>query len=57
MDEDVLIVVTNIVGATVRELRTTTNKTADIKLDYAPGIYLVSASTAHARYVTKVVVR
>ncbi len=57
MDEEVLIVVTNIVGETVRELRTATNRKAEIELDYAPGIYLVSASTAHERYVTKVVVR
>jgi len=57
IDEEVHIVITNIVGEKVNELHTVTNKTADIKLDYAPGIYLITAATAHERYVTKVVVR
>ncbi len=53
-DEEVHVVITNIVGEKVRELITTTNKATDIKLDHAAGIYLISATTEHGRYVAKV---
>ena len=55
-DEEVHIVMTNIVGEKVGEWITTTNKSIDIRLNHAPGIYLLSASTAHGRYIAKVVV-
>ena len=55
-DEEVHVVITNIVGEKVKEFITTTNKSVDIKLNPAAGIYLLSASTAHGRYIAKVVV-
>jgi parallel beta-helix repeat protein len=55
-DEEVHVVVTNILGEKVREFITTTNKAVEIKLDQAAGIYLLSASTEHGRYIAKIVV-
>ena len=54
-DEPVQLTITNVVGDKVRELVTTSNKTTEIKLDDAAGIYFVSASTATGNYVVKVV--
>ncbi len=56
IDEEVHVMVTNIVGEKVKEFTTATNAMFDIKLNSAPGIYLLSAFTAHGRYVAKVVV-
>ncbi|MFI5196568.1 MAG: Ig-like domain-containing protein [Chitinophagales bacterium] len=55
-DEEVHVVITNIVGEKVIEFITTTNKAVEIKLDPAAGIYLLSASTSHGRYISKIVV-
>jgi len=55
--EQVHIAITNIVGATVREWVTTTNRQEDLRLDAPPGIYLVTATTTTGKYVAKVVVR
>jgi hypothetical protein len=55
-DEEVHVMVTNIVGEKVQEFITTTNKAVDIKLNPSAGIYLLSASTASGKYVTKIVV-
>jgi hypothetical protein len=55
-DEDVHIVITNIVGAVVKESTTKTNINAEISLNKAPGIYILTAISAHAKYVAKVVV-
>ncbi len=55
LDEEVHVVITNIAGAKVREFTTTTNKVVGIKLEPASaGIYLLSATTAHGKYVAKV---
>jgi len=56
IDEAVQVTVTNIIGQKVNEFTTTTNKTIDIKLDKASGIYTLSATTEHGNYVVKVVV-
>ena len=56
IDEEAHIVVTNLLGEKVSEFITTTNKAVDVKLNPAAGIYLLSATTAHGRYVAKVVV-
>jgi hypothetical protein len=55
-DEDVRIVITNIVGAVVKEATTKTNINAEISLNKTPGIYILTAISAHAKYVAKVVV-
>ena len=56
-DEEVQIVITNIVGEKVKTFATTTNKAVDIKLNEAPGIYLLSAATAQGMYNAKILVR
>ena len=57
IDEDVHVVVTTIVGDKVKDFTTNTNKVVEIKLNPATGIYLLSATTSHGRYDTKIVVR
>ena len=52
--EEVHVVITNIVGQKVSEFITVTNKPVDIKLNAATGIYLLSATTSHGKYVSKV---
>ncbi len=56
-DDEVHVVITNIIGTKVKEFAATANKAFDIQLDPAAGIYLLSATTAHGRYVEKVIVR
>lgn len=56
-DEEVRIAITNIVGERVKELRASTNKSTQVKLDAAPGIYFVTARTSSGVWSGKVVVR
>jgi hypothetical protein len=56
VDEEVQIIIVNVLGEKVKEFVTTTNKVVDLKLGEAPGVYLLSASTAHGRHVAKVIV-
>jgi hypothetical protein len=56
IDEEVHVVVTNLVGEKVKEFTTKTNNTVDVKLNTAAGVYLLSASTDHGKYIAKVVV-
>jgi len=55
-DEQAQVVITNIVGEKVKEFTIATNKDAEIKLNQAPGLYFISATTAQGKYVAKVVV-
>ncbi len=55
-DEQVMVVVTNIIGKKVKEFTTTTNKATDVQLNTAPGIYLLTATTSNGRYVVKITV-
>lgn len=55
-NEQVNVVITNILGEKVIEFTTTTNTTMEIKLDQAPGVYILSAITNRGSYVTKVMV-
>ncbi|MCD6011137.1 MAG: surface protein [Flavipsychrobacter sp.] len=55
-DEQVMVVVTNIIGKKVKEFTTTTNKATDVQLNTAPGIYLLTATTTNGRYVVKITV-
>lgn len=55
--EQVTIVVTNVAGEKVTELTTTTNTTVELKLNQPSGIYFLSATTAHERYVSKIMVQ
>jgi trimeric autotransporter adhesin len=51
------VVITNIVGETVKEYTTTTNKAVDIKLDRPTGIYFLTAKTATGIYVSRVMIQ
>ncbi len=55
-EEAVHVVIMNVIGERVKEFNTTTNKVIDIQLGNAAGIYLLSATTANNRYVTKVII-
>jgi type IX secretion system substrate protein len=56
-EEKVDVVISNVLGERVATLSTTTNKPTDLKLDLAPGIYLVSATAAGGVYNAKFIVR
>ncbi|MCW3122131.1 MAG: surface protein [Flavipsychrobacter sp.] len=51
------VVITNIVGATVSEFTTTTNKTVDVTIDRPIGIYFLTARTVSGIYTTKIMVQ
>jgi uncharacterized protein YjdB len=55
-DEQAQVVVTNITGARVSELTTTTNQATEIRLNAPPGMYLLSVRTLSGSYVAKVTV-
>ena len=55
-NESAEVRVTNILGETVRKFTTVTNKDNQVRIDTAPGIYLVSVATADGNYLAKVVV-
>jgi hypothetical protein len=50
------IAVTNIIGARVKEYNTLTNQELNIALGCAPGIYFITATTAHGRFAQKMLV-
>jgi hypothetical protein len=50
------ISVTNLLGEKIMELNTLTNKDAEIKLNYAPGVYMVTATDESGKYFAKVVI-
>lgn len=54
-NEPAYVVVTNLVGEKVKEFIINTNSPQEVRLDRkAAGIYLLSATTAHGRYVAKI---
>ncbi|MCD6011409.1 MAG: hypothetical protein K0Q79_1271 [Flavipsychrobacter sp.] len=55
-DEQVQVVVTDVTGARVHELTTTTNKETNISLHVPPGMYLVQIATADKQWVRKILV-
>ncbi len=55
-DEQVTIDVTNMVGEKVKEIIAATNSAVDVRLNVAAGVYLLSGTTAHGKYVAKVTV-
>lgn len=56
IDEEAHIIVTNIVGAKVREFTIKTNEVNDITLNQPPGVYFLSATTLNTKYFVKIVV-
>jgi len=53
-EEQAIITITNIVGEKVKEFTIATNKAGDIKLYEPMGVYILSATTSHGKYVTKI---
>lgn len=51
------VVVTNIIGATVAEFTTVTNKATDVRIDRPAGIYLLTARTSSGVYVSRISVQ
>ncbi len=55
-NEPASIIITNIVGEKIKGINTLTNTPVPIKLDVAAGVYLISGTTVHGKYVVKVTV-
>ena len=55
-NEDATVVITDILGEKVKEINTITNTTAQIQIDNPPGMYFISAASAHGTQSAKVVV-
>ena len=56
-DEAVKVVITNVVGATVKELTTKTNKQTEVSLAQPQGMYFITATTATGSNTAKIIVR
>ncbi len=56
VNEQVDVVISNVLGETVRTFTTTTNKQTELSLNIPAGIYLMSANTAHGKRTARVVV-
>ncbi|MCD6011217.1 MAG: surface protein [Flavipsychrobacter sp.] len=56
IDEQVDVVITNVLGETVKVFTTTTNRQTEVAFGMPAGIYLMSANTAHGRRTARVVV-
>lgn len=50
------IIITNMAGEQIKEMTTTTNGPTDLRLNAAPGIYFLSAVTAHNSWNVKLVI-
>ena len=55
-NETAQIVISNIVGEKVKEITALTNKVTEVNLGQAPGIYILSVTTASGKYVARVIV-
>jgi hypothetical protein len=56
VDEQMTVVITNVLGEKVKEFTANTNSETEVMLNQPAGIYMVSAITAHGKYVSKIVV-
>jgi hypothetical protein len=54
--EEAHIVITNIMGATIKEMTTNTNATIEIQLDVPAGVYFLNAVTKEGEYNKKIIV-
>ena len=55
-EEPAQVVITDVMGAQVKEISMTTNHPASIKLQSPPGVYFLNAVTAHGVWSEKVVI-
>ena len=56
IDEQAVVVVTDMVGVKVKEITVLTNKETEIILDVPRGVYLLSVMTSEGRHVERIVV-
>jgi hypothetical protein len=56
INTDVNVVITNVVGAKVKEFTTTTNRSTDVQLDQPAGMYIITASTDAGTYTSKIMI-
>lgn len=56
-DEQAQIEITNVLGKKVREITTLTNKSLEVKLDVANGMYFLNAVSEHNNWSQKVLVQ
>ena len=55
-NNEVRIAITNMVGETIKEVKTVTNYPNDLQIDVPPGVYFLSAVTKEGRYNKKIIV-
>ncbi len=55
-NEPAEVVITNMMGTTIKVFTTTTNKENELNLNVAPGMYIVTATTENGRWMDKVLV-
>lgn len=55
--EPVAIKITDVLGHTIQQLAATTNQPVNIQLSAPPGVYFITATTAHGVWSSKVIVR
>ena len=55
--ESIQILITDIIGQTIKETTATTNKNTPIQLDAPPGMYFVTTSSAQGKQTAKIVVK
>ncbi len=55
-NETAEVVITNMMGKTIKVFTTSTNKETDLNLNVAPGMYIVTATKVNGRWMDKVLV-
>lgn len=56
IDEEATVIISNVLGETVKAFTTATNKETEVMFRVPAGIYLMSANTAHGRKTARVIV-
>ncbi len=56
-DETMSVVITNVLGETVKEISASTNRATEVTMAQPAGIYLLSAHTAHGKYSARVLIK
>ncbi len=55
-NDEVQIIITNILGEKIKQMKTTTNKATVVQLNVPSGVYFISAATANEQYIDRVLV-
>ncbi|MFI5196811.1 MAG: T9SS type A sorting domain-containing protein [Chitinophagales bacterium] len=56
IEEEARFIITNLTGQKVKEFISNTNKSVEIQLNEPPGVYFMSAITAHGKWVAKMTI-